>query len=123
MRYHLRLENGTVERVPRYFNIVALNGDIVRKTVSLLALIAASAMPAAALAGNTVDASLIPDGTYTAVVEKVVDDKHVLVKMNNGMETTLTTDRPNVDFTKAKTNDNIKLSLIKGLVAVYAVQH
>lgn len=80
------------------------------------------AAPAAATAG-TVDASLIPDGTYTATVEKVVDDKHMLVKMNNGMETTLTTDRSNVDFSKAKANDNIKLSLIKGMVAVYIVQH
>ncbi|HEV3153422.1 MAG TPA: hypothetical protein VGZ02_06450 [Candidatus Baltobacteraceae bacterium] len=94
-----------------------------RKTLSLLALIASSAVPAAALAGNTVDASLIPDGTYTATVEKIVDNKHVLVKMNNGMETTLTTDRSNVDFSTAKPNDNIKLSLIKGLVAVYKIQH
>lgn len=94
-----------------------------RKTLSMLALLAATAAPAAALAGNTVDPSLIPDGTYTATVEKVVDGKHMLVKMNNGMETTLTTDRSNVDFSKAKANDNIKLSLIKGLVAVYMVQH
>ena len=93
-----------------------------RKTLSLLALAAAVAAPASALAG-TVDASLIPDGTYTATVEKVVDGKHMLVKMNNGMETTLTTDRSNVDFSKAKANDNIKLSLIKGLVAVYMVTH
>jgi len=95
----------------------------VRKTLPLLALVAASMSPAAALAGSTVDASLIPDGTYTATVEKMIDNKHVLVKMNNGMETTLTTDRSNVDFGKVKTNDNIKLSLIKGLVAVYQVQH
>lgn len=79
-------------------------------------------MPAAALAQSTVDASLIPDGTYTATVEKIVDNKHILVKMNNGMETTLTTDRSNVDFTKTKPNDSIKLSLIKGQVAVYKVQ-
>ncbi|HZT12889.1 MAG TPA: hypothetical protein VFA29_08800, partial [Candidatus Baltobacteraceae bacterium] len=66
---------------------------------------------------------LIPDGTYTATVEKMIDNKHLLVKMNNGMETTLTTDRANVDFGKVKTNDSIKLSLIKGQVAVYQVQH
>ncbi len=92
------------------------------KPLSLLALIASVAFPVAAHAGNTVDASLIPDGTYTAVVEKIVDGKHMLVKMDNGMETTLTTDRANVDFSKAKPNDNIKLSLIKGLVAVFKVQ-
>jgi len=95
----------------------------VRNRLPLLALLAVAAAPAAALAGSTVDPSLIPDGTYTATVEKMIDNKHLLVKMNNGMETTLTTDRPNVDFGKVKTNDNIKLSLIKGQVAVYQVQH
>ena len=93
-----------------------------QKTVCLLALLATMAVPTVALA-QKVDASLIPDGTYTATVEKVVDDKHIQVKMNNGMETTLTTDRTNVDFTKAKANDQIKMSLIKGMVAVYMVQH
>jgi len=95
----------------------------VRNRLPLLALLAVSAAPAAALAGSTVDPSLIPDGTYTATVEKMIDNKHLLVKMNNGMETTLTTDRANVDFGKVKTNDSIKLSLIKGQVAVYQVQH
>lgn len=94
-----------------------------RNRLPLLALLAVAAAPSAALAGSTVDPSLIPDGTYTATVEKMIDNKHLLVKMNNGMETTLTTDRPNVDFGKVKTNDNIKLSLIKGQVAVYQVQH
>ena len=93
-----------------------------QKTVCLLALLATLTVPSVALA-QKVDASLIPDGTYTATVEKVVDDKHIQVKMNNGMETTLTTDRSNVDFTKAKANDQIKMSLIKGMVAVYLVQH
>ena len=93
-----------------------------RKILPVLALIAACAAPCAAMA-QAVDSSLIPDGTYTATVEKIVDNKHVVVKMNNGMETTLTTDRANVDFSKAKPNDNIKLSLIKGQVAVYMVQH
>lgn len=93
-----------------------------RKTLSLLALIAAIAAPATASAA-TIDASLIPDGTYNATVEKVADAKHMTVKMENGVETTLTTNRPNVDFSKAKPNDQIKLSLIKGMVAVYMVTH
>lgn len=97
-----------------------LNGEIVRKLLPLLALTAALAAPAAALAGNTVDPSLIPDGTYTATVEKVVDSKHILVKLDNGMEAQLTTNRPNVDFSKVGANDHIMMSLIKGLVAVYA---
>lgn len=92
-----------------------------RKLVSLLALAAAIAAPAAVSAA-TVDPSLIPDGTYTATVEKVVDSKHVVVKLDNGMEANLTTNRSNVDFSKVGTNDKIKMSLIKGLVAVYIKQ-
>lgn len=94
-----------------------------RKTLSLLALIAAIAAPATGMAANTVDASLIPDGTYNATVEKVVDGKHMTIKMDNGVETTVTTNRANVDFSKVKPNDQIKMSLIKGLVAVYMVTH
>lgn len=95
-----------------------------RKTLSLLALIAAiAAPPATALAANTVDPSLIPDGTYNATVEKVVDQKHITIKMDNGVETTVTTNRSNVDFSKVKPNDQIKMSLIKGMVAVYMVTH
>ncbi|HLI97590.1 MAG TPA: hypothetical protein VKT72_16085 [Candidatus Baltobacteraceae bacterium] len=91
-----------------------------RKLLTLLALIAATAAPAVATAGNTVDPTLIPDGTYTATVEKVIDSKHILVKLDNGMEANLTTNRSNVDFSKVAANDHIMMSLIKGLVAVYA---
>lgn len=83
-------------------------------------LLAALLAPVAALAGNTIDASLIPDGTYTVKVERVVDAKHVLVTMDNGAETTLAAGRDTVDFTKVKQSDSIKLSLIKGNVMVYA---
>lgn len=93
-----------------------------RKFLPLFAFIAALAAPAAAVAGNTVDPSLIPDGTYTATVEKVVDNKHVLVKLDNGMEAVVSTTRANVDFSKVAPNDHIKMSLIKGQVAVYMKQ-
>jgi endonuclease YncB( thermonuclease family) len=104
-----------------FYRTAALCGDIVRKTLSLIGLLAALASPAAALAANTVDPTLIPDGTYNATVEKVVDGKHITVKMENGVETTLTTNRSNVDFGKVHANDQIKMSLIKGMVAVYMV--
>lgn len=94
-----------------------------RRTLTLLALLTAIAGPAVALAANTVDASLIPDGTYNATVEKVVDGKHITIKMQNGVETTVTTNRRNVEFSKVKPNDQIKMSLIKGMVAVYVVTH
>ena len=69
----------------------------------------------------TIDATLIPDGTYVVKVEKVADAQHVMVVMANGMETTLIA-RTGVDFNKLKPNDTIKISVIKGVVPVYAVQ-
>lgn len=90
-----------------------------RKTLAALTLAAALAAPAVALAA-TVDASLIPDGTYSGKVEKVIDAKHVLVKLENGMESNLASDRPNVDFSKLSANDSIKMSIIKGEIRVYA---
>lgn len=94
-----------------------------RKSLLLFALLAALAAPAAALAANTVDPSQIPDGTYNATVEKVMDGKHITIKMENGVEATVTTNRSNVDFSKVKPNDQIKMSLIKGMVAVFMVTH
>jgi len=69
--------------------------------------------------GAMVDPASFPDGTYTATVEKVVDAKHVQVVID-GKETTLPAGRATVDFSKIQTNDQIKLSLIKGEVVVYA---
>ena len=86
--------------------------------ISLVALAAAIAVPATALAA-TIDASLIPDGTYTVKVEKVVDAKHIQVAMDNGAETTLSAGRDSVDLSKVKPGDSIKLSLIKGKVPVF----
>lgn len=91
-----------------------------KRLIPLLAFLVASVAPAAVLAANTIDSSLIPDGTYTVKVEKVVDSKHVLVTMDNGAETTLGAGRDTVDFSKVKPSDQIKLSLIKGNVMVYA---
>jgi hypothetical protein len=92
----------------------------VNRKIPALALLLGFLLPAAALAANTIDPSLIPDGTYTVKVERVLDSKHVLVTMDNGTETTLSAGRATVDFSKVKQNDQIKLSLIKGSVMVYA---
>ena len=86
------------------------------KALTTLALVAAVAAPALAA---TIDASLIPDGTYTVKVDKVVDGKHIEVSMDNGSQTTLSTGRDSVDFGKIKPGDQVKLSLIKGQVMVY----
>ena len=74
LRYHRRL--GTI-----------YSGVIVKRLFPLFAFLVAIPAPAAALAANTIDASLIPDGTYTVKVEKVIDPKHVQVTMDNGAET------------------------------------
>ena len=94
------------------------SGAYVRKTLTTVALAAAVSAPSVAMAA-TIDASLIPDGTYTVKVEKVVDSKHIQVAMDNGSETTLEAGRPTVDFGKVKVGDQVKLSLGKGQVLVY----
>jgi translation initiation factor IF-1 len=90
----------------------------VQKELSTLALLAASLLPIAASAAM-IDASLIPDGTYTVKVDKMLDAKHIEVTMDNGAQTTLTAGRPTVDFSRVKDGDQVKLSLIKGEVMVY----
>lgn len=90
-----------------------------QRTISLLAIAATLVIPSVALAANSIDASLIPDGTYTVKVEKVVDSKHLQVTMDNGAETTLPGGRDSVDFSKIKAGDQVKLSVIKGAVMVY----
>ncbi|MBV8582890.1 MAG: hypothetical protein JO241_02760, partial [Candidatus Eremiobacteraeota bacterium] len=76
----------------------------------VLAFLFALLAPVAAMA-TTIDSSLIPDGTYTVKVERVIDAKHMLVTMDNGAETTLSAGRDTVDFSKCKQNDSVKLSL------------
>ena len=96
------------------------------RTISLLAFIAALAAPAVAAQTTkttrtaVTNPAQLPDGTYTAVVQKVIDTKDVLVKLSNGSQATLKTVKDNVDFTKCQTNQTIRFSVINGLVAVYA---
>jgi hypothetical protein len=96
--------------------VSARNGNVLTLA---LALVLASATPAVSAAAS-VDASQIPDGTYTVKVEKVIDPKHLMVLLDNGNETTLGAGRDTVDFSKIQQNDQVKLSLIKGTVMVFA---
>lgn len=89
------------------------------KRLAASLLIAMSIVPSFAYAA-AMDSSIIPDGTYTVAVEKVQDAQHVLVKMQNGIETVLIA-QGSVDFTKIKST-NIKISLVKGKVPVFAAQ-
>lgn len=67
----------------------------------------------------TVDPSTIASGTYTVKVVKVVDATHVEVVMDNGADATLAAARPTVDFSKVQANDQLKLSIVNGKVAVF----
>jgi hypothetical protein len=89
----------------------------VKKFFAGLALAAAVAAPIASFAA-TVDSSLIPDGTYTVKVEKVVDIFHMTVLMDNGMETTVVAGG-SINFSPIRPSETIKLSLIKGKVPVF----
>jgi translation initiation factor IF-1 len=87
--------------------------------VCVLFLLLGALTPSVAGAAS-IEATSIPDGTYTVKVERVIDAKHVLVMLDNGSETTLAAGRDSVDFSKIKPNDQVKMSLIKGNVMVYA---
>jgi hypothetical protein len=91
----------------------------VNRTRLLIAFCIGSLFPLCAFAAS-VDPSSLPDGTYTVKVERVVDAKHVQVVMDNGSESTLPAGRATIDFTKVQPKDQLKLSLIKGEVMVYA---
>jgi hypothetical protein len=93
----------------------------VYKKLALVAASAALAFPSVAQAA-LIDATLIPDGTYTVKVEKVIDNKHIQAAMDNGSEAELSAGRPTVDFGPVKVGDSVKLSLIKGQVMVYLDQ-
>lgn len=93
---------------------------LVHKLLLAAAFMAAVAAPLGALA-TTVDATMIPDGTYTVTVEKVQDPSHLLVRMQTGVETTLVARAPRT-FTAVKANETLKVSIIKGQVPVFAIE-
>lgn len=86
--------------------------------IASIALLLACA-PLGALA-KTVDASLIPDGTYVAKVEKVPDARHVTILMSNGMETTVSAMR-SVNFSTVKPGATMKLTIESGKVPVFGL--
>ncbi|HEY1975989.1 MAG TPA: hypothetical protein VGG89_05585 [Candidatus Baltobacteraceae bacterium] len=85
--------------------------------VQLVAASLVLACTAPALAA-VVDSNMIPDGQYVVKVERVQDAHHVLVLMSNGVETVLVA-RGDVDFSKLKPNDSVRVALVKGVVPVF----
>jgi hypothetical protein len=89
---------------------------------SLLPAVVCSALflcVAGAATAALVDPTLIPDGTYVVLVEKVVDSAHIVVKMDNGMETTFAAD--GVDFGDVKPDQKLKISVVRGKIPVFRV--
>ncbi len=88
------------------------------RTIIATALVALVTLVPSLASAAVVDASLIPDGSYTVKIEKVQDAQHALVMMQNGVETVLVASG-SVDFSKVKANDTIKVSIVKGKVPVF----
>lgn len=92
-----------------------------RQVLASALFVSVSLIPSFAFAA-TVDASLVPDGTYVVKVEKVQDRGHAVVMMDNGVETTLVAGSSSVDFSKLQPNQSVKVSLIKGKCPVFLAQ-
>lgn len=90
---------------------------LVKIRVRFIVVSAVLACTATAFAA-VVDSNMIPDGQYVVKVERVQDAHHVLVLMSNGVETVLI-GRGDVDFSKLKPNDSVRIALVKGLVPVF----
>jgi hypothetical protein len=71
-----------------------------------------------AASGSLVDAALIPDGDYVVTVERVVDAKHILVKMDNGIESQIPA-AATVTFDTGSRIQRAKIFVYKGLVITY----
>ena len=84
------------------------------------ALCASFVLAPVVAAATVIDPALVPDGTYVVKVEKVIDPQHLLVAMQNGMETTLIPSKNS--FANVKANDTIKITLVQGKVRVYVKQ-
>lgn len=74
----------------------------------------------AACADDAIDPSLIPDGSYPAHVDKVIDARRLAVTMQGTLKVFLAAARPNITFTdKIKANDDIVVTLADGKVTSF----
>ena len=67
-------------------------------------------------APSTIDAALIPDGTYSVQVVMVIDARDAVVKLDNGLKTALRTTNEKIALDKLSPGQTIKVSLVKGVV-------
>lgn len=73
------------------------------------------------LATSLVDPSLIPDGDYVVTVERVIDAKHIVVKMDNGIEAQIPA-AATVSFDAGSHMKHAKIFVYKGVVITYKSQ-
>jgi len=70
------------------------------------------------LLASLVNPSLIPDGDYVVSVEKIVDSKHIVVKMDNGIEAEIPA-AATVSFDPSSHMKRAKIFVYKGVVITY----
>ena len=80
------------------------------------ALLAFSSAPALAA---FVDPSLIPDGDYMVSVEKIPDAKHIVVRMDNGVESELPAAK-SMSFDPKYGSGKAKIFVYKGTVITFS---
>lgn len=73
------------------------------------------------LLASLVDPALIPDGDYVVTVEKIVDSKHIVVKMENGIESQIPA-AATVSFDPGSHLKHAKIFVYKGVVITYKSQ-
>lgn len=73
------------------------------------------------LAASMVDPSLIPDGDYVVTVERIIDSKHIVVKMDNGIESQIPA-AATVSFDAGSHMKHAKIFVYKGVVITYKSQ-
>lgn len=84
-------------------------------------IVAATLSLLLAAAGSLVDPSLIPDGDYAVVVERVVDAKHIVVKMDNGIESQIPA-AATVTFDTGIRMKHAKIFVYKGVVITFKAE-
>ena len=74
-----------------------------------------------ARADDSIDPTLIPDGSYPAHVDKVINAQHIATTMQGTLKVLLAAGRANIAFTdKIKANDDVIVTLIDGKVTEFA---
>jgi hypothetical protein len=89
----------------------------VRKEALFIGALAVFIAPIAVRAA-LVDPALIPDGEYKVTIEKVVDSKHIIVKMDNGIESEVPATKT-LSFDGASAAKTARLFIYKGVVITF----